>query len=110
MELVEGRAAAPQPALVLDVVVDQERVVEQLDGHGGAEGLLDRAAEGLAAREHERRPDALAGPRRVVTREAPEARIDGVDGGQVALHLPARQRRVAVERALHIHGRRRRHR
>ncbi len=57
---VEGGLAPPQQAGVLDVVVDQERVVEQLDRDGRGQGVVERAAEGLAGGQAEARAQGLA--------------------------------------------------
>ena len=59
---VHRRASAAGVAAVLDVVVDQERGVEQLDGRGGGQRVVDGPAERLARGEAEGRPEALALP------------------------------------------------
>ena len=64
-----GRPAAPQRRAVEDVVVDQRRHVDQLDGGGGADGPL-AAARPAAIRTRDR-AQALAAGRRVASASCP---------------------------------------
>jgi hypothetical protein len=66
-QAVLGRQRGPTPpalAPVDDVVVDQEGVVQHLDGGRRTERVLGRTAEGLAGREAQSRADGFAGPAR----------------------------------------------
>jgi hypothetical protein len=78
---VHRRLVAPVEAAVLDVVMDEEGVVQQLDRHRGRQRLLDRAAEGTAGGDAQRRAQPLAHVRQ-------RARDQVVE---VAPRLPARK-------------------
>ena len=69
---VEGRRAAAQLAVVLDVVVDEERVVEHLDGGRRRERVVELAAERDARRQAQAGTDRLAAATGVVGHEVPE--------------------------------------
>ena len=56
----ERGAAAPGFALILDVVVEQREVMDELDGGGGREGLLDFAPQRLRREQQRRRAQQLA--------------------------------------------------
>ena len=69
---VQCRPAAAQLRAVLDVVVDQERVVVELEHCRRAEGRLQRPAQRPAGREDERRSQSLRMPQRIVEHQVVE--------------------------------------
>ncbi len=93
---VHRGAAATLLAAVLDVVVDQERRVEQLDRRRDMERVLDGATERLTRRETQRRPEALARAEGECAQRLVQvpARLESRD---VASHLRCRGRSVGVE-------------
>ena len=84
----QGRAAAPAQAAVDDVVVHEERVVQQLDRHGGRQDVRRPAAEGAGSGQAEGRAQGLAGPARVDARDAVEPGVRLPVGDRVE-HRPA---------------------
>jgi hypothetical protein len=74
--------------------VDEEGVVQQLDGDGRPHRLPQRPAEGLARGQEQGRTDRLAGPQRVVEHEVGQVR-DLVAGRHQLLHGLAGQLAVA---------------
>src|SRR5262245_55545214 len=62
---VHRRQTSAQVALVLDVVVDQKRVVQYFDGLRGRQRVPDLATERAARRETQCRSDALPRSRQV---------------------------------------------
>ena len=80
----ERRPTAAALAAVDDVVVDEERVVQQLDRHGDRQDVAVAAAERAARRHAQRGPDRLARPARVRARDPVEPAVrlavrDGVE-------------------------------
>ena len=71
---VQGVEAATQEAAVGDVVVDQERVVQQLDGDCGSHDVPSSAPERLARREAQRGTDELGGTGGIVPDQVVEPR------------------------------------
>jgi hypothetical protein len=63
---VQRGRASPELAVVLDVVMDEKRRVEELDGGRGGERVLDIAPECRAGGEAERGTQALPRPLQVV--------------------------------------------
>ena len=98
---MQRRPPAPLNAVVLDVVVDEERVVGQLDGDRGTQRLVDRPAEGLAGCQQQGRADSLAGPSGIVPHEVVEVPA-GRPAAQVMLHGVAGEARVLAERRLDV--------
>jgi hypothetical protein len=70
---VEGRPAAAQDRLVLDVVVDQEGVVVQLQRRRGREDGFEPPAQAQARRDAQRGPQRLTPAERVVEDQVEEA-------------------------------------
>src|SRR6185436_6852762 len=87
------RRVAPQLADVLDVVVDEHRVVHQLDRRGGVEGLFDAGAERLGAGNQQTGPQHAAGALGVRGHEIVEVRTRLLVG-QVLVQVFARARAV----------------
>src|SRR5689334_9634155 len=98
---MQRRLPAPLQAAVLDVIVDEERVVGQLDGDRGTQRLVDRPAEGLAGGQQQGRADALSGPGRIVPHEVVEVPA-GCPAAQVTLHGVAGETRVLAEHRLDV--------
>ena len=107
-EMKGGQSPAVE-ASVLDIVVNQESVVEQLDGGGRWHRLLGRAAEGPAGCNAQTRADALADPGGISGHEVvePAARLAV---GEVAGHRRGHQLAVGGQRLLYEACRRSRHR
>src|SRR5439155_23500581 len=55
-----GQLPSTEKAVVLDVGVDGERIVQELDGCRGRQGVAEASTEGLARRQAETRPQRLA--------------------------------------------------
>ena len=72
VQRVQRRPAAALLALVLDVVVDEEGVVQQLERDRRAHRVLDARAEGARRRDAQARPQHAAAAARVVGDEAVE--------------------------------------
>jgi hypothetical protein len=91
---MECGLAAAQRAGVLDVVVNEERVVEHLERDRRRQRLVDIATECDRGRQTERRADRLAATPRIFIDQIPEvtARF-GV--GEVETHRLTRDRAVA---------------
>ena len=68
---VQRGPASAQQAGVLDVVVDQERVVEHLERDRGRQRLVELTAERDGGREAEGRPDRLPASPGVLGRPGP---------------------------------------
>ncbi|HMD55895.1 MAG TPA: hypothetical protein VKG82_00305 [Solirubrobacteraceae bacterium] len=66
----QRRPAAPALAAVDDVIVDEERVVEQLDCDGDRQDLGVAAAESAACSHAECGPKRLSRPTRIYPRDA----------------------------------------
>ena len=98
---MQRRPPAPLKAVVLDVVMDEERVVGKLDGDRGTQRLVDRPAERLAGCQQQRRTDSLAGTRGIVPHEVIEVPA-GHPVAQVPLHSIPGETRVMAERRLDI--------
>ena len=108
---VHAGLAAPQLAVVGDVVVDERRALEVLDGRSGADGVIKLAAHGERGEHADERAMPLAGVLGKVGERLVEV---SVDVGVVGLVLECGNQRavdlvyVAVEktgkRALHGRG------
>ena len=108
---VQRRVVAAVEAAVLDVVVDEEGVVQQLDRHRRRQGLLDRATEGTAGGDAQRRTQPLARVRQLARdqvvqvaswlagRKLPEQGSIGEVAVLGELPLDARRRSVATGHA-----------
>ena len=70
---VQRGFAAPPPRFVLDVVVDEKRVVVELERRGGRQYRLEMAAEPEAGRDAQCRPQRLPAAKRVVEDQVVEA-------------------------------------
>ena len=87
----ERRGMAAQLGAVLDVVVDEECIVQQLEGGRGRQDLGVPAAERAAHRDRDRRPQALGLAQRIVEH--------GAVGGVAAVARPDQLRDVANGRS-----------
>ena len=101
VQLVQCRLAPPRSAGVLEVIVDEERVVHHLERHCGTEPFARGPAVGLAGGEQERRPDPLAVPARVLAHQVVEV-ARGLSVDEERVHGSARQLRVVGERGLDV--------
>ena len=99
MQFVQGRAAAAVLAFVLDVVVDQQRVVQHLDTGGRAHGVLRLGPERLRCRDAQARPHHLAAARRIIGDRIVEMPL-GAAAGKIIRHHRPRHRAVLLK-----HGR-----
>ena len=70
---VQRGFAAPPPGFVLDVVVDEKRVVVELEGRGGRQYRLEVAAEPKTSRDAQSRPQRLPAAQRVVEDQVVQA-------------------------------------
>src|SRR4051794_25157052 len=99
MEDVEARSAAAELALVVDVVVDEQGVVEELDGDGSTQRLLGPRAESPGGGDAEARAHHLAAPAGVVRDQVVEI-APRLEGRQVAPQGLAGERAVLLEHRL----------
>src|SRR5262249_17872164 len=72
---VERRVAASRLALVLDVVVDEEGVVQQLERGGGPERILGRGAEDAGGGDADARTQHAPAPLRILDRRPVEVAV-----------------------------------
>jgi hypothetical protein len=107
---VERRLAAPLQALVFDVVVDQQSIVQEFDGHRRLQRLFERRAEGARGGDAQARAHHLAAARGIVGHEIVEP-TRGRAARQIVGQQRAHARAVFVQpvanrmgRALAPHG------
>jgi hypothetical protein len=72
VQFMQSLAAPAMSARILDVVVDQERVVQELQCGRRPESVLHRSAEGLTGCQHQAGPESFARTSRVVERKVPQ--------------------------------------
>ena len=101
---VQGLRVAALLGAVLDVVVNQERVVVQLQHGGRGEHRLEAAAERPTRRDAERRAQPLGGPQGIVHHEVVEHLVGAAAPRHPSGDLVEHERAAVAEVGVEIDG------